>query len=71
MDQLWEDQEEVPCVACGNPVCGMDRGFAFGTEGVLCWKCAVARGGEYDAAEDNWTTTPDVAGLTVHHEWDE
>lgn len=58
----WEGAEI--CAACGGPVsAGTERGFSFGLRNALCWSCAVARGGRYDADRDTWTESPDVAGL--------
>ena len=52
------------CSDCGAVISpAADRGFSFGTQGVLCWECAIRRGGTYDADEDRWTNAPDVADL--------
>ena len=40
-----------------------ERGFSFGLRNLLCFDCAVRRGGRYDAERDTWTESPDVAGL--------
>jgi hypothetical protein len=39
------------------------RSFAFGEQGVLCWSCAIRRGGSFDPNEEVWTTPPSVADL--------
>ncbi|MGE3630271.1 MAG: hypothetical protein AB7P00_10175 [Sandaracinaceae bacterium] len=48
--------------------CGVDRlealaGFGLPDGRWLCLECALARGGEYDSAEDRWTRAPDLAGI--------
>lgn len=40
------------------------RTYSFGEQGVLCWACAIRRGGSYDAGEEVWTTAPSVVGLS-------
>jgi hypothetical protein len=55
----------LPCAACGASVMeGASRGFALGGPNVLCWECAVRRGGRYDARQDRWTVSPDVSDLS-------
>ena len=52
------------CAACGGPVSdGIDRGYAFEADAVVCWQCAVGRGGRYDAGEDRWIEPPEVEDL--------
>lgn len=52
------------CAACGVEVTAdSDRPFGFGTENVLCYACAMARGGAYDPERDVWVAEPDVSGL--------
>jgi hypothetical protein len=58
----WEGADS--CAACGGPVTsGAERGFSFGLQNVLCFGCAVERGGRYDAERDTWTESPNVADL--------
>lgn len=52
-----------PCADCGVPVEQEERVFGFGAEAVLCWKCALRRGGAYDSEEDRWTIAPSVTDL--------
>lgn len=60
--QDWEGR--APCASCGEVISpATDGGFAYGTQGVLCWECAIRRGGSYDADQDRWTTPPDVSDL--------
>lgn len=60
-----EDRERSDvCSLCGARVAaGIDCGFAFGAENVLCFECAAARGGRFDAARDVWDPPPDLTGL--------
>jgi hypothetical protein len=61
-----ESQMASSCIVCGAEVSeGQGREFSFGTRGVLCWACAVARGGAYDDAQNRWTRPPNLAGLDV------
>ncbi len=57
-----EDWENTPvCVQCGSA--NAERGFQFGAAGLLCWTCALERGGRYDAERETWSESPDVSGL--------
>jgi hypothetical protein len=68
----WQDPEAGPgeeeretCAACGAQVAGEpDRSFAFGSGNVLCWQCATARGGRYDADREAWDREPDLTNLS-------
>ncbi|MCG8590090.1 MAG: hypothetical protein MJE66_12435 [Proteobacteria bacterium] len=52
------------CAQCGASLAvGSERGFAFGVGNVICWNCAVERGGHYDADREAWSVPPDVADL--------
>ena len=52
-----------PCADCGAPAPEESRVFGFGAEAVLCWECALRRGGAYDSEEDRWTIAPSVTDL--------
>ena len=56
------DLEQLICMDCGTPVEAEDavaeRTFAITEEVVLCYACAVRRGGVYDDAEDKWKIAP-------------
>jgi hypothetical protein len=57
------------CSDCGSRMeAGRGREFAFGHDGVLCWACAIRRGGSYDAGRDSWTRAPRVDDLMPRHE---
>ena len=52
------------CSVCGVEVKGnVDRGFSFGTRGLLCFECALARGGSFDERLDLWVDEPLVDDL--------
>jgi hypothetical protein len=52
------------CWDCKTTISWMaNRAFTFGADGVLCWSCAVRRGGIYEAAHDRWTRAPEIGDL--------
>jgi len=56
-----ELSEFVECSGCGADVSsGRDREFEFGESLVLCFDCAVRRGGSYDEARDRWSVVPTI-----------
>lgn len=56
--------QETECVVCGAEVDpALDETFVFGETGVLCFTCAVQRGGVYDSDQDRWVKAPDVSDL--------
>ena len=59
-----EAEQMTPCAECGAVISpSTDRGYAFGLDKVLCWSCAMRRGGSYDADSDRWSVDPNVADL--------
>jgi hypothetical protein len=59
-----EANQLANCVDCGAEIsAAMDRSYASGGIGVLCWECAVRRGGSYDAERDEWSVSPELWGL--------
>jgi hypothetical protein len=59
----------VLCSDCGtelNP--GAERSFAFGARGVLCFDCAVRRGGRYDESFDRWLHVPLIDDLGLEYD---
>jgi hypothetical protein len=60
-----EEAERLsPCADCGAEIDPrVERAYAFGSAGVLCWECAVRRGGMYDGQRETWTTPPRVGDL--------
>ncbi|MCZ7681839.1 MAG: hypothetical protein M5U28_24820 [Sandaracinaceae bacterium] len=59
-----EAVEYEVCASCGAEVRSAERAFAF-EESVLCYECAVKRGGAYDETQDRWTCAPSLEGLDV------
>ena len=61
---ISEARELELCRECGAEVhASRDRTYALDAERVLCFACAVKRGGAYDERHDLWTAAPDLAGL--------
>jgi hypothetical protein len=65
----WE--EEQPCADCGTTVFrSSDLNYPFDDQ-ILCWQCAVRRGGKYDAIYERWTLCPELSELMeprrMHH----
>jgi hypothetical protein len=59
-----ELDELVECWECGETVSpSEDSVFQFGDRAVLCLKCAIRRGGSYDAIGERWTRFPSTADL--------
>jgi hypothetical protein len=47
------------CAACDAEVRpALDRAYNITTRVVLCFDCALERGGRFDEARDVWTTLP-------------
>lgn len=52
------------CSACGCEVRGaFDRGFFFGSRGLLCHECGLERGGSYNENLNAWVNEPLVDDL--------
>ncbi len=62
-----EEALHETCASCGAEVLSTERPFAFetcdGEPAVLCYACAVARGGSYEEPHDRWVRAPDVVDL--------
>jgi hypothetical protein len=60
-----EEAEQLDqCVECSSLIAsGVAPMFALGDELVLCFDCAIRRGGQYDVARDRWSVYPSVDGL--------
>jgi hypothetical protein len=57
------------CSACGGEVKGnVDRTFAFGSRGLLCFECAIERGGSYEERREIWVEEPLVDDLGRFYE---
>lgn len=48
------------CKGCGDPLDVLNERYAYGGHSVLCWNCAVERGGIYDGEHECWVNEPDV-----------
>jgi hypothetical protein len=59
----FESDERLACAACGSLIEPADRTYPFGAEGVICFPCAIQRGGTYDDGNDRWTRNPDVSDV--------
>lgn len=66
----WDDEEgRVGCTNCGRGVSESEgEAYAFGTQSLLCFECAVARGGRYDEGGRRWTVAPRVEDLLQRSE---
>lgn len=52
------------CADCSDELDpAMNRGFSIGPDAVLCFRCAVARGGSWDESQERWTIEPGVGDL--------
>lgn len=59
-----EASEYEFCADCGAEVhVSRDRTYALDAARVLCFACAVKRGGAYDEQHDLWVESPDLADL--------
>jgi hypothetical protein len=58
-----ENEELTECCECGAEVVpAIDSAYVL-DGAVLCFDCAVRRGGDYDAEEERWTVAPRVSDL--------
>jgi len=59
-----ESNTLVSCLDCGAELRpGPDRGYTFGADGVLCFDCALRRGGRYDELRERWSEDPRIDDL--------
>lgn len=59
-----ENESLASCAVCGAAVApGTDRAFVGAGGRVLCFDCALARGGAWDDDRDRWSEVPSLAGL--------
>jgi hypothetical protein len=53
------------CADCSDEMDpAAERGFPVGSDAALCFRCAVARGGCWDEAQQRWSVEPDFADLS-------
>jgi hypothetical protein len=61
--------EDIPvtCLDCGEAVDiedpSAERTFALTPEIILCYACAVRRGGVYDDAAEKWKVAPNISDI--------
>ena len=59
-----EAREMSECAGCGAVVdTRASSAFAFGGESVLCFDCAIERGGAFDPDQDRWVEEPRISDL--------
>jgi hypothetical protein len=59
-----EIDSSTPCAVCEALVGpGFARGYGFGSNEMLCWQCAIDRGGSYDSEQERWVSPPRVEDL--------
>ena len=58
-----ESDELLTCAGCGALVAANDRVYGLGADSLLCFSCAVGRGGVYDAVHDRWTQDPELSDV--------
>lgn len=63
MDPDERESSDV-CALCGATITADAESFGFGAGNQLCFECAAARGGRYDAERDRWEKPPDVRGIS-------
>ena len=52
------------CADCSEEIDSAgERGFPVGADATLCFRCALARGGSWDEAQQRWVVEPDYADL--------
>jgi len=57
-------EDTVTCADCGATLwASSDTDFPLDEERVLCWHCAVRRGGRYDLERECWRPPPNVLDL--------
>jgi hypothetical protein len=58
------EAQSLECIECNEHVSApLARAFFIGIEGVLCHRCAVGRGGQYDEAQHRWSAAPRIDDL--------
>jgi hypothetical protein len=60
-EEEFRDSRE--CADCGTPTNNGSPSFEFSEDIVLCFDCALRRGGQYDTEQDTWVVQPDLAGI--------
>ena len=65
MEWSPNDDNSAVCADCGERIedAGLERTYAFAEDELLCYACALARGGSYDEQHDHWVKAPKMDGL--------
>lgn len=63
MDQVEEIEVTDRCADCGAEISETERTYAVSDDSVICFECAVRRGGAYDELHDRWVTEPKTDDL--------
>ena len=60
-----DDDPGLRCEMCGDEIedVALERGYMFAEDQAICYVCAIARGGSYDAHRDTWVRAPNLTGL--------
>jgi hypothetical protein len=59
-----ETRVQADCSECGASIAtGRSREFEFGESLILCFDCAIRRGGHYDETLDRWSEAPTIGDL--------
>lgn len=66
MQGLDEIETTERCVDCGAEIAtgSADRSFAVTDDDVLCYECALRRGGSWDELHARWSTPPRIDDLS-------
>jgi hypothetical protein len=57
------------CSDCGTETqASTERAYSFGTRGLLCFECAIRRGGRYDETHDHWSNDPRIDDLGAYEQ---
>jgi hypothetical protein len=61
-----ESAELSTCIVCGEEVFAeRERSYLVTGDDILCYACALARGGVFDELHDRWTRAPKVDNLPL------
>jgi hypothetical protein len=67
--ELEELEIHKPCASCGELIAeGLTPSYELDEQIVLCWACAIERGGRYDEESDRWVVPPDTRDLVKDEE---
>lgn len=58
MESFDDTSAPERCADCGADLESGERAFAVSDDSVICYACAVRRGGAYDELHDRWSPAP-------------